>query len=393
MNNTLPTPTTQPKFKKREKPKEKSKEKSKSKSKSKSISPVFRTRSKNTKPKSYNDLQNLWKNLNKQSKRTIYKNTSISPPRAPNVSPNMIEKNALFQTLLESPQYVSLSERTKQQNWKPYFSDILKKQMYDNSLNLAILYFIDKYKSSRKICTISKNQNESWVVGIDYKDKDRRNHIVRVDDNSNKMNLAKRIIDCLLKIPQLVLVPVILVHNIGTKINGKYIIQQPNASSHQCLMIINCVLQTLEFYDPNGVRIHDDLYGNHILDIMVTFLKKIQLLKHFTFVNPYFSSLWIGFQNIESQSLKHNYGLKGYCVTWSIFYAELRIKYPDIPAKELYSYYIPMFRKSRNDFILDDILQRNPSAPAPEDLLREFIIEYTIHLEKYIEPYFKLGYK
>lgn len=275
----------------------------------------------------------------------------------------------------------TLEERLTDPTWKPYFLDPWEKKIYDQSLNRAIQFFIDKYKSHREIC-----KSHTLIYKIFYTPNAPR-HTYRFFDRIEPdlfsvHRVIHSLIDCFQKNHrlQLIFVPVIISH-------------EGFNSSHQCLVMINCVRKAIEVYDPMGVEAHDGNYKEEVIKMLYHLFKTtIPPTREYTFLNPYDTMLKIGLQGFESRSKAHdNIGLKGYCVAWSIFMTELRIQHPNLSAKELYKQYVPIFRNQQHGIELTDIIvqgkKREDASEELVDALRKFILEYTIYLGPYLKRY------
>jgi hypothetical protein len=282
-----------------------------------------------------------------------------------------------------SPEYtriqreMPLEQRLTDPTWRPYFLDPLEKKIYDQSLKRAIRFFIDKYKNHREIC-----KSHTLIYKIFYKPGATRHTFQffnRIEPDGFSVHRAEYKIKECFHNPrlELIFVPVIISH-------------EGFNSSHQCLVIINRVLQTIEFYDPMGVNAHDGNYERTVLNALYHFFKSIPETSGYMFINPYDIMLKIGLQGFESKSTAHDdIGLRGYCVAWSIFMTELRIQHPNLPAKELYKQYTPIFKNQQHGVELMDIIvqkkERTAASKELVDALRKFIIEYTIYLGPYLK--------
>jgi hypothetical protein len=315
--------------------------------------------------------------------------SSVNVKRKASKSPVKLKKKGPFpRPKTPSPAYgkvqkfISL-EQILQANpsWEPYFRNIQDKRIYNDSLRCAIEFFINKYKNHRHIC-----KSHRIVYKIFYTPnapKHRYSYFQRIElESRSKTRAALDIQDCFKNNPmlQLIFIPVIISH-------------EGFNSSHQCLIIVNCVLKQIEFYDPMGVEAHHGNYRHHVLDETYHFFKQIPETSGFIFLNPYGNMLQIGLQGFESLSKAYdNIGLGGYCIAWSVFMTELRIQHPNLPVKDLYNMYTPIFKNVNHKIELTDIIiNKKNRTEASQDLidaLRTFILEYTIYLEPRIKMYY-----
>lgn len=131
-------------------------------------------------------------------------------------------------------------------------------------------------------------------------------------------------------------------------------------SLHQNMVIYDSKLNELELFDPFGDFIKDWFISSYQYDAYKKYLSCVKhtfediLHSKFKFYEP--GSIFPknkNFQNMEIEFCpKHLFTTNtelGFCVVWSLWYAETRIKNPDIPRKELIKNHITSFEQSIKD--------------------------------------------
>jgi hypothetical protein len=137
--------------------------------------------------------------------------------------------------------------------------------------------------------------------------------------------------------------------------------------SHRNVIIINKYLKTIELYDPNGGIFHRHKYKNQDIPFIKKFFKTFPELKDYRIVK--YDQVWKkGFQYYESKAMKL-LNEKGKCMVWSLFLAELRIRYYNIHPEELFVHLLGQLEKNRE----------------PE-FLKQFIKDYMMYIQKQIDP-------
>jgi hypothetical protein len=94
-------------------------------------------------------------------------------------------------------------------------------------------------------------------------------------------------------------------------------------------------METVEFYDSNGSEIHELMFGKHDYNKVINFLSQRfnHLLEDYSFLTYEDTCPKKSFQYFDLFEPVENFG--GFCQFWSIFNAHLRIKYPEVPPKQL----------------------------------------------------------
>ena len=134
------------------------------------------------------------------------------------------------------------------------------------------------------------------------------------------------------------------------KKNNKY-----EMSNHRNMIIINKFLKTIEFYDPNGGKYHKSMYKNRDFPHLKKFFGSFPELSKFRLV-PY-ETIWnYGFQWYEAM-VSQEYGEFGKCIFWSLFLAELRIRYYYIEPKILFDNFISKVDEDDRSEIFSDFIK------------------------------------
>ena len=140
-------------------------------------------------------------------------------------------------------------------------------------------------------------------------------------------------------------------------------------SKHANILIINKKFKTVELYEPHGFK------TGKYYDFATQTLKKLckENLPEYTFKDPEKTCPYVGFQS-------HDQGAKvGFCIMWSMFMAQLRIKYHDIPISTFQKMISKIYKelKSKYDQLKKPVdIRDNPFA--------KFMFEYILYLESKI---------
>jgi hypothetical protein len=161
--------------------------------------------------------------------------------------------------------------------------------------------------------------------------------------------------------------------------------RRKNRSGHANLLIFNPVRNEIERFEPHGLRtsiswVKNDLLEKNIINRIVKPFNKLSKTT-LKFVSSEHScpTGFKGFQDYEGRALKTSRDLGneviikdpgGYCVSWSMFYLDLRLKFPSLDSKRL--------KKA-----VYDILTTNPER------LRAFIRGQHRYMEKEINKALK----
>lgn len=109
---------------------------------------------------------------------------------------------------------------------------------------------------------------------------------------------------------------------------------------HATVIIFNKLLKTVEFYDPMNNIEEENEDNENVHKLLTKYMSSIPELIDYTFVS--LSTMnYDGFQYLEELSTEFDeYSSGGLCFIWSLFYAEIRMKYPRIPAHEVVGHYL-----------------------------------------------------
>jgi ankyrin repeat protein len=127
-----------------------------------------------------------------------------------------------------------------------------------------------------------------------------------------------------------------------------------NIGSHANILIYDKKFNEIERFEPNGNNISNNYfyYNYNLLDILLE-NKFIDIIPNCKYIRPNDFLPNIGFQQFESLLKKKHFKIGdpgGFCATWSIWYADMRIKYSDIPRNILVLNLISKFREKNISF-------------------------------------------
>jgi hypothetical protein len=134
--------------------------------------------------------------------------------------------------------------------------------------------------------------------------------------------------------------------------------------SHHNYILFDRVLKTVERFEPNGTEgIIGKIYGQDFLDDVM----KASAQKHgYTYVPPIAFCPKDGPQTMEElqRPQRKDGDPLGFCTFWSLWYADRRLRYPDMPIKDLM-----------------DKLMNGLKTQSKKQQLRTFIRNYTEHVD------------
>lgn len=109
---------------------------------------------------------------------------------------------------------------------------------------------------------------------------------------------------------------------------------------HATCLIFDKITKTVEYYDPMENSEDVSIDTEKIHQTLKKYMDNTVELNGYEFVSLYTMG-YEGFQYIEEMSSEfEEYSVGGLCFIWSLFYAELRMKYPDEPCSALIKDYI-----------------------------------------------------
>ena len=374
------------KTKSKSKSKSKSKFKSKSKSKSKASSYFSKTKSRSkskTKSKTKSVASGYFSKTKSKSRSKSTRYTPISI--ASTISSNNNSFSKSFGERRHSPYTRSSSQEEKHFNndddillesfYSPEykrFLDFRKEETedylwtyrpYQKIVNESINFLTNKYKNHIDIC--STNENILCKFEIDH----TKNAIIDTKFKflGNKSTFKRCLNNNDIKI-------ILLNNNLIVKYldeDGKEIKEEE--VRHRVITIINKHLKTIEMYDPAGyewynyeelkdINFEDEINGG-IRDLLSEFsqLDKYKLMS-FSETCPNFS-----FQHFENKFIRR-YKKRGLCMIWSVFLADLRIKYYKLNPDKL---------REKIEKLIKNIGKQKKVAKT----FSNFIHEYTLYVE------------
>ena len=236
-----------------------------------------------------------------------------------------------------------------------------------------IMYLLDKYNKNDEICPI---------VPTKYADVSDFKNITPISQNlfgfewscdiTVGTHSLKTIIDfekvyknCL-RNPSVrfIIIPMYLRHKTMDKCKNpsKY------SDDHSNFILVDKVQKTIERFEPHGSRYYEwDMNNKHyesdkLDDELQLILKdKNKLTNDYRYLRPPDFCPIYSFQSIETTG-------KGFCTTWSFYYADLRLQFPNLPPKTLLD-------------IATNTLNR--------DNINSFIYSYSSYLNTFIKKYSK----
>jgi hypothetical protein len=150
---------------------------------------------------------------------------------------------------------------------------------------------------------------------------------------------------------------------------------------HANIIIIDKLNKTIERFEPNGKNPPRGFYYNpELLDN--TLIIKFNTLLNYTYIKPNDYLPTIGFQILEiiDEKCKKIGDPNGFCAVWCIWWAEQRIKNPDIKSINLVNELIKQIKFSNKSF---KKLIRNYSINIVQ-LRDEYLQKYNISIDNWI---------
>ena len=129
--------------------------------------------------------------------------------------------------------------------------------------------------------------------------------------------------------------------------------------NHQNYIIIDREKRTLERFEPGGAIIGEQLIGEaYGFDDLDKVLSKSAAKRKYKYLKPSDFCPRVGPQYMEGlqKFIPRTGDLKGFCTFWSIWYADRRLRHPDVDPKELLEKLLDDFYKSKitlRNFIRD----------------------------------------
>jgi hypothetical protein len=247
--------------------------------------------------------------------------------------------------------------------------------------NLFYLYLFKKYRMG---CIIINYSNGIELL-FNFKNKEP----IEVHDDNIEVN-GQKIFDCIIRGEQIIIIPFMF----------QITINQKQVGSHANLLIYRAKTGELEHFEPHGAEYGGikktlvnesinavllnlvEVINNKIMDENVENedsedsegsegIPEIRLIKAYD-VCPVIAG---GLQALEQASTIPKNALiepGGYCNAWSMFFAELCLKNPEIPSRQIY----------------DAIMEKTELYDNKNDYLRNVILGYTCFINNKIAKHF-----
>lgn len=234
--------------------------------------------------------------------------------------------------------------------------------------NLFYLYLFKKYRMG---CIIT-----NYLHGIDITFDFNNDEPLSIHNENIEISAVK-LSECILRGQKIIIIPLMIRIIVDGNLQG----------SHSNLLIYRENTHQIEHFEPHGaeyggiqkhmVDAHRDTLLTKLVTRLNSFLKNrnkraipITLLKSYD-VCPRFK----GLQYLEEESTIPRNALlepSGYCISWSMFFAELCLKNPEIPSRQIY----------------DAIMEKTELYENKNDYLRNVIRGYTCFINNKIAKHF-----
>ena len=249
----------------------------------------------------------------------------------------------------------------KHEDIKPFIGDTLFKDIF-------YLYLFNKYKTKCLVTQADENLILEMKIFIDSNESNINNESLE--------DLAKKLVSCISQNEPIIIIPL----SLKIFIKGK-------SSGHANALIYRNNTRELEHFEPHGSRfevINNEAKNrliNETLDKDLDYLVKnmndelnekgllpIKLIKSHE-VCPR-----LGVQKLETRSLLPKLPIEpgGYCVAWSMFFAEMCLKNPEIPSAQIYK----------------AILDEREKQGGDVDYFKKIIRGYTCFINNKMAKYF-----
>lgn len=234
--------------------------------------------------------------------------------------------------------------------------------------NLYYLYLFNKYKS--KCIASDLNRKVNGQLGLCLEIDKNATHLQNVVLYNHMEIIAKQICKCVNGGMETIIIPFSFTFPAEWK-----------TSSHANLLIYRKVDNTIERFEPYGASIlvsKDKQVEEKLVEFCAMLNKEFDRygmpnirFKSASEVCPYIR----GFQTIEEVNRKKdpNEG-SGYCMSWSMFFAELVLNNPAVPSAEL----------------LDMVMQHVEKGKRGQTYLANVIKGYVHHISTKLEKYYSL---
>lgn len=160
---------------------------------------------------------------------------------------------------------------------------------------------------------------------------------------------------------------------------------------HATCLIFNKINKLVEFYDPMENSREHNIDNERIHKVLTEYINSITILEDYKLISLQTLGL-DGFQYIEElSSIYEEYSIGGLCFIWSLFYAELRILYPEETPDVLLKHYLTKTdMDTLKNFIHDYAIYIFDNMSKDKSFFEQF--PFTIEtMTKYIKNYFENG--
>jgi len=159
--------------------------------------------------------------------------------------------------------------------------------------------------------------------------------------------------------------------------------------AHANILIYNKLKDTLERFEPNGsdappnFNYNAKLLDNNLYNYFIKYFPNMTYLKPKDFLPK------IGFQtyeNIEFYKTRKLGDPGGFCVAWCLWYANHRIKYPEVDAKEIVK--IILVKIKYNNFSFKNIIRNFSKTICDyrDSLLESIKLDINLYINDQISP-------
>lgn len=242
-------------------------------------------------------------------------------------------------------------------------------QGYRVGIDIFYLYLLKKYKS-KCVPYGKKKINNNANLGITIHLKSKFTKEEEEEMRLNFIEIAENLIRCIKNGLEVIIIP----------------LHYESTFGHSNVLIYRKKTSVIEHFEPNGASLNVGKKQEHAEKIIKFFIRvvnsefKKEHIKEVTYIEasnvcPYIK----GLQSLEASSIfkttKNEPG--GYCAPWSMFFAELCLKNPELSSAE----------------ILEKIFNYLTTKESAENYLRKVIRGYTGYIVETINTYLKIFFK
>ena len=261
----------------------------------------------------------------------------VKKPEPPSVQPEPEPVAPAKPSISPAPKPEALIPKTIDESIKDYIEEVAKANGDPYNLDYSaagfitdyiFLYLLEKYPHECGVYVIKKyGENVDSIffnagVNLEYKSKMKKKEVKAFD--YYKYQIGKRIYNCLRAGAKLVAIPF-------------------SSENHANMIIYRKVDNTFEHFEPHGSAFGGENPEQHnaAIDHFKSWIKDWEAAGFIPKGSQFISAdkvcpLERGFQAKEGrEKYEENITGRGLCQMWSLFYLEMCLKYPDVPAKEL----------------------------------------------------------